>query len=44
VCAVDINGYTWIADIWRPCQPLVCIDPLRHRVFLSEESPLNISR
>ncbi|KAH6898588.1 hypothetical protein B0T10DRAFT_114507 [Thelonectria olida] len=44
VCAIDINACVWIADIWRSRQPLVCIDPLRHLFFLSEEFPLNVSR
>lgn len=44
ICAIDINGAVWIADIWSACQPLVYIPPIKHRLLLSEEFPLNASR
>ncbi|KAL6698563.1 hypothetical protein J3F84DRAFT_363247 [Trichoderma pleuroticola] len=37
VCAVDINGVVWIADIWRMFQPVVQIPPSKHLILQSEE-------
>lgn len=37
ICAVDINGVIWIADIWRISQPVVQIPPSKHLILQSEE-------
>lgn len=37
VCAVDIKGAMWIADIWRMFQPVVQVPPSDHHVLQSEE-------
>lgn len=37
ICAVDINGTLWIADIWRPCQPVRKIVASTHPLLRSEE-------
>ncbi|KAL7954642.1 hypothetical protein V8C34DRAFT_293911 [Trichoderma compactum] len=37
ICAIDINGVVWIADIWRISQPVVQIPPSKHLVLQSEE-------
>ncbi|KAL7913130.1 hypothetical protein GGI35DRAFT_476936 [Trichoderma velutinum] len=37
VCAIDINGVIWIADIWRMFQPVVQIPPSKHLILQSEE-------
>ncbi|KAF4123963.1 CRT10 [Geosmithia morbida] len=37
ICAVDINGNTWVADIWTPFQPIECIPISRLAEFHSEE-------
>lgn len=37
VCAVDINGTLWIADIWRPGQPVRKILASTHPLLRSEE-------
>jgi hypothetical protein len=31
VCGVDIKGQTWIADIWKPNQPVHVIPPLDYK-------------
>ncbi|KAK4067379.1 uncharacterized protein Triagg1_7559 [Trichoderma aggressivum f. europaeum] len=37
ICAIDINGVVWIADIWRMFQPVVQIPPSKHLILQSEE-------
>lgn len=37
VCAVDIKGTLWIADIWRMFQPVAKIPPSHQVALLSEE-------
>lgn len=37
ICAVDINGTLWIADIWRPRQPARKIVASTHPLLRSEE-------
>ncbi|KAL7924028.1 CRT10 domain-containing protein [Trichoderma austrokoningii] len=37
VCAVDIKGALYIADIWRMFQPVIKVDPFEHDALRSEE-------
>lgn len=37
VCAVDIDGSVWLADIWRTCQPPTLIRPPRSSDLLCSE-------
>ncbi|EHK24816.1 uncharacterized protein TRIVIDRAFT_61576 [Trichoderma virens Gv29-8] len=37
ICAIDINGVIWIADIWKMFQPVVQIPPSKHLILQSEE-------
>ncbi|KAM0463912.1 hypothetical protein ACHAO4_000637 [Trichoderma viride] len=37
VCAVDIKGVLWIADIWRMFQPVTKVNPSEHDALRSEE-------
>ncbi|KAL7937822.1 hypothetical protein V8C35DRAFT_293709 [Trichoderma chlorosporum] len=37
ICAVDINGVIWIADIWKMFQPVIQIPPSKHLILQSEE-------
>ncbi|GFP53822.1 hypothetical protein TASIC1_0003020000 [Trichoderma asperellum] len=37
VCAVDIRGVLWIADIWRMFQPVTEVPPSDHHALQSEE-------
>ncbi|KAM0260415.1 hypothetical protein ACHAQJ_002817 [Trichoderma viride] len=37
VCAIDIKGVMWIADIWRMFQPVARIPPSTHYMLQSEE-------
>ncbi|PTB43030.1 uncharacterized protein TrAFT101_001590 [Trichoderma asperellum] len=37
VCAVDIRGLLWIADIWRMFQPVTEVPPSDHHALQSEE-------
>ncbi|KAK7414292.1 hypothetical protein QQX98_006809 [Neonectria punicea] len=37
VCAVDIKGAMWLADIWKLYQPPIYISPLCHPQLKSEE-------
>ena len=37
IAAIDIKGVTWVADIWKPLQPVVLIPPCKDPDFTSEE-------
>lgn len=44
VSAIDIDGFTWIADIWNAGQPVICIGSPPGSLRLSEESIGDASR
>lgn len=44
VCAVDVKGFAWLADIWKACQPCTRIEPLPKAFVQSEESYPDRSR
>lgn len=44
VSAVDIDGFTWIADIWNACQPVICVGPSAGSLRRSEETLGEASR
>lgn len=37
ICAIDIKGAVWLADIWKACQGPIYIPPLCHPQLKSEE-------
>ena len=37
VCGIDIKGLTWIADIWKPRQPVHVISPLEYKDLGGDE-------
>ncbi|KAL7817807.1 hypothetical protein V8C26DRAFT_398015 [Trichoderma gracile] len=37
VCAIDIKGVMWMADIWQMFQPITQVPPSRHLILQSEE-------
>ncbi|KAL7798587.1 CRT10 domain-containing protein [Trichoderma ceciliae] len=37
VCAIDIKGVIWMADIWKMFQPVARISPSAHHLLQSEE-------
>ncbi|KAL6891162.1 hypothetical protein HDV57DRAFT_286068 [Trichoderma longibrachiatum] len=37
VCAIDIKGVMWMADIWQMFQPVTQVPPSRHLILQSEE-------
>lgn len=37
VCAIDIKGFVWMADIWKMFQPVSRMSPSEHHVLQSEE-------
>lgn len=38
ICAIDISGAIWLAEIWKPHQPPTYIAPLPPTMIMSEES------
>ncbi len=44
VSAIDIDGFTWIADIWNAGRPVICIGPSAGSLRRSEESIGDSSR
>lgn len=44
VCCIDIKGAVWIADIWKPRQPITRIKSLEPAEIKSEESYPSTSR
>ncbi|CAH0049591.1 unnamed protein product [Clonostachys solani] len=44
VCAIDINGSIWIADIWKPLQPAYQIPPFDGQDIISDEFYPSVSR
>lgn len=44
VCAIDVRGSAWLADIWKANQPCIRIEPLPKALVQSEESYPDRSR
>lgn len=44
ICAIDITGAVWVADIWKPCQGALRIPRNMRDEFWSEEFPGDMSR
>lgn len=44
ICGIDINGYIWVSDIWKPNQPVYRIRPLSSTDSKSEELRPGLSR
>ncbi|ATY58493.1 hypothetical protein A9K55_003599 [Cordyceps militaris] len=44
VCSIDIDGYTWISEIWAAGRPALCIRPSAANLRRSEENLAETSR